>query len=91
MSGEEIARRHTPYNYGIFEANVESVTGMIAGCRWIIFAALGALFIGATFLFTAGMRSWEVLLHNGALLPAQVAVIFVCASALQNASPRVAA
>ncbi|WP_187626743.1 acyltransferase family protein [Paraburkholderia sp. UCT31] len=77
--------------YGIFEANAESITGMIASCRWIIFAATGALFIGATFLFTAGMRSWEVLLHNGALLPAQVAVIFVCASALQNASPRVAA
>ncbi|MGF6920387.1 hypothetical protein [Paraburkholderia sp. 40] len=29
--------------YGIFEANVESITGMIASCRRIIFAATGAL------------------------------------------------
>ncbi|KXU91285.1 hypothetical protein CI15_01520 [Paraburkholderia monticola] len=77
--------------YGIFAANAERITRIITRYQWIIFGCLGALFIGATFLFTAGLRSWEVLLHNGALLPAQVAVIFVGASVMQTASPRVTA
>ncbi|APA85165.1 acyltransferase [Paraburkholderia sprentiae WSM5005] len=75
--------------YGIFEANVDNITRTIARYRWIVFAALGAIFVGAAFLFADGLRSWEVLLHNGALLPAQMAVIFVCANALQTGSPRV--
>jgi peptidoglycan/LPS O-acetylase OafA/YrhL len=77
--------------YGIFAANAESVIRMIARYQWTIFALLGALFIGAAFLFAHGPRASEVLLHNGALLPAQVAVIFLCASAMQTASPRVVA
>jgi peptidoglycan/LPS O-acetylase OafA/YrhL len=77
--------------YGIFAANAESLTRMIARYRWIIFVVLGALFVGAAFLFADGPRASEVLLHNGALLPAQLVVIFVCASAMETASPRVAA
>ncbi|MCI4184404.1 acyltransferase [Dickeya dianthicola] len=45
--------------------------------------ALGAFislsFIVATWLFTHGERYWYFLLHNGLLLPAQVALVFLCA------------
>jgi peptidoglycan/LPS O-acetylase OafA/YrhL len=77
--------------YGIFAANAESITRVIVRYQRLILVALTAFFAGAAFLFASGSRSWEVLLHNGALLPVQVAVIFAGACVLRTASPRVTA
>ncbi|MFL9963286.1 acyltransferase [Paraburkholderia sediminicola] len=75
--------------YGIFAGHNRQITGLVARHRRILIGTLAVLFIGAAFLFAEGPSFWEVLLHNGAMLPAQVAVIFVSASLLQRASPRV--
>jgi peptidoglycan/LPS O-acetylase OafA/YrhL len=75
--------------YGIFARHAQQITGLVACYRRILIGTLAALFIGAAFLFAEGPPFWEVLLHNGAMFPAQVAVIFVSASLLQRASPRV--
>ena len=75
--------------YGIFAGHAEQITGIVARQRRILTGTLAALFIGAAYLFAEGPPFWEVLLHNGAILPAQVAVIFVSASLFQRASPRV--
>jgi peptidoglycan/LPS O-acetylase OafA/YrhL len=75
--------------YGIFARHAQQITGLVARYRRILIGTLAALFIGAAFLFAEGPPFWEVLLHNGAMFPAQVAVIFVSASLLQRASPRV--
>jgi peptidoglycan/LPS O-acetylase OafA/YrhL len=77
--------------YGIFAAHVQPITEIVTRHRKIIIAALVTFFVAAAFLFLRGPRSWQVLLHNGAILPAQVAVIFVAASLHQQTSPRAAA
>ncbi|WP_213994172.1 acyltransferase [Sodalis sp. dw_96] len=55
-------------------------------------------FLAATVLFTHGAKFWYFLLHNGLLLPSQVALIYLCALAptpqsawLQHWSPRLGA
>ena len=75
--------------YGIFAGHAQQITGLVARHRRVLIGTLAALFIGAAFLFAEGPPFWEVLLHNGAMFPVQVAVIFVSASLLQRASPRV--
>jgi peptidoglycan/LPS O-acetylase OafA/YrhL len=75
--------------YGIFAEHAQQFTGLVARHQRILIGTLAALFIGAAYLFAEGPPFWEVLLHNGAMLPPQVAVIFVSASLLQRASPRV--
>jgi peptidoglycan/LPS O-acetylase OafA/YrhL len=76
--------------YGIFAAHAQQITRIVVRYRRIMIATLAALFIGAAYLFAEGSPAWEVLLHNGAILPAQIAVVIVSASLLQDASPRVA-
>jgi peptidoglycan/LPS O-acetylase OafA/YrhL len=75
--------------YGIFAGHAQQITGFVGRHRRILIGTLLAFFIGAAYQFAHGPPFWEVLLHNGAMLPAQVAVIFVSASLLQRASPRV--
>ncbi|RKT20467.1 peptidoglycan/LPS O-acetylase OafA/YrhL [Paraburkholderia sp. RAU2J] len=76
--------------YGIFAGHAEQITGFVARHRRIVILTLAAFYIGAAYLFADGPQSWKVLLHNGAILPAQIALIFVSASVLQGASPRAA-
>jgi peptidoglycan/LPS O-acetylase OafA/YrhL len=76
--------------YGIFAGHTEQITEFVAHHRRIVILTLAAFFVGAAYLFADGPSSWEVLLHNGAILPAQIALIFVSASVLQSASPRAA-
>jgi peptidoglycan/LPS O-acetylase OafA/YrhL len=76
--------------YGIFAGHAEQITGLVARHRRIVILTLAAFYVGAAYLFADGPQSWEVLLHNGAILPAHIALIFVSASVLQGASPRAA-
>ena len=75
--------------YGLFAAHAQQITGIVVRYRRIMIAALVAFFAGVAYLFAQGSPAWEVLLHNGAILPAQVAVVLVAACLLQDASPRV--
>jgi peptidoglycan/LPS O-acetylase OafA/YrhL len=77
--------------YGIFTRHADRIVGFVAPRRRVALLTLAALFAAAAYLFAHGPRSWEILLHNGAMLPAQVALIFVSACVLQDASPRTAA
>ncbi|WP_052409404.1 acyltransferase family protein [Paraburkholderia oxyphila] len=76
--------------YGIFAGHAEQITGFVARNRRIVILTLAAFYVGAAYLFADAPQSWEVLLHNGAILPAQIALIFVAASVLQGASARAA-
>lgn len=75
--------------YGLFAGHARQITAIVQRYWQIMIVALAAIFVGAACLFAEGSAAWEVLLHNGAILPAQVAVIFVAACLLQDASPRV--
>ena len=64
---------------------------------WIAGGIVGS-FLLATVLFTHGAKFWYFLLHNGALLPSQIALVYLCALArnpqsawLQHWSPRLGA
>jgi peptidoglycan/LPS O-acetylase OafA/YrhL len=76
--------------YGIFATHAPTITRTVTRHRKIIIAMLLTFFVAAALLFVRGPRAWQVLLHNGAILPAQVALIFVAATLCQRVSPRVA-
>lgn len=76
--------------YGIYSGHAEQIKRFVARHRRLVILTLAAFFVGAAYVFADGPPSVEVLLHNGAILPAQIALIVVCASVLQGASPRVA-
>jgi peptidoglycan/LPS O-acetylase OafA/YrhL len=46
-----------------------------------------ACFITGALLVTHGPPYWQYPLHNGALMPAEMALILVCATAFNHASP----
>lgn len=76
--------------YGLFAQHATQIVQFVARRRRIVIFTLAAFFIAAAFVFAHASPALEVLLHNGAILPAQIALIVVCASVMQGASPRVA-
>ncbi|WP_233857146.1 acyltransferase family protein [Paraburkholderia sp. HD33-4] len=76
--------------YGIFSGHAEQIERFVARHWRIVMLTLAAFFVGTAYLFAEGLPAAEVLLHNGAILPAQIALIVVCASLLQDASPPIA-
>lgn len=75
--------------YGIFAAHADLVTGIVTRYLRSTVLLLAALFVGSASLVANGSPAWKVLLHGGAMLPTQVALIFISASVLHDASPRV--
>ncbi|WP_226101991.1 acyltransferase [Dickeya oryzae] len=68
--------------------------GKIAALTWmqgstqrkVLGVFIGLSFIIATWLFTHGEHYWYFLLHNGLLLPTQVALVCLCAHAREPGS-----
>lgn len=75
--------------YGIFSAHTDLVTGIATRHLRSAVLLLAALFASSAYLFVNGSPAWKFLLHNGAMLPTQVALVFLSASVLRDASPRV--
>jgi peptidoglycan/LPS O-acetylase OafA/YrhL len=74
--------------YGIFAEHDEWIVNFAGRYRLVAIGMLAVIFAGATYVYTNGPISWRVLLHNGAMLPTQIALILICASVLREASPR---
>ncbi|RDK11328.1 acyltransferase family protein [Cupriavidus lacunae] len=74
--------------YGIFTEDDARITCFVARHRCVEILMLAAIFIGAAYLFANGSLFLRVLLHNGIMMPTQIALILVCASMLREASQR---
>jgi len=74
--------------YGIFTGDDKRFTCFVARHRYVAILTLAALFVGAAYLFANGPLFSRVLLHNGMMMPTQIALIIVCASMLRVASQR---
>lgn len=84
--------------YGIFRQRRMREKHHGVGWRWGSVLFILACFFTATALFTHGARHWYFLLHNGLLLPAQCALVYLSALArapgnrwVQHWSPRLGA
>ncbi|MEC5320342.1 acyltransferase [Brenneria populi subsp. brevivirga] len=85
--------------YALFRRYRQRRSGpLTAGQRYGVISFIVVSFIVATWLFTKGAAFWYYLLHNGLLLPAQVALVCLCALAktpdsewLRHWSPRLGA
>ncbi|HDJ1440163.1 TPA: acyltransferase [Serratia rubidaea] len=85
--------------YAIFRQRRADAVPHGAAWRWGCVAFIAVCFVTATFLFThGGAKYWYFLLHNGLLLPAQCALVYLSALArtpasrwLQHWSPRLGA
>lgn len=74
--------------YGIFTENDERITFFVARHWRIAILTLAAIFVGAAYLFAISPIFFRVLLHNGMMMPTQIALILVCTSMLREASQR---
>lgn len=74
--------------YGIFIEAGERITRFVARNWCVVILTLAAFFAGADYLFANGKLFMRILLHNGTLMPTQIALILVCAGMLREASQR---
>jgi peptidoglycan/LPS O-acetylase OafA/YrhL len=59
-----------------------------APMRWLLALFALVCFLVGTMLFTHGPKLWYYLLHNGLLLPSQLALVYLCALLPDPRSPR---
>jgi peptidoglycan/LPS O-acetylase OafA/YrhL len=74
--------------YGIYAEHTETINRTVRRHGHALLALLAIVFCVASYLFTHGPIARQVLLHNGAMLPFQAALVIVCACTMSNVSSR---
>jgi hypothetical protein len=67
--------------YGMFREGTLTSFISTTGRRILVMAFVGCSFAAGAWLIADGPMYWRYLVHNGAMLPAQLALIALCASA----------
>jgi peptidoglycan/LPS O-acetylase OafA/YrhL len=72
--------------YGVFVKHSDEIADAVARHWRYLLSFLAVTFCIASYVYANGSHSTRILLHNGAMLPTQIAVVIVFACLLRDAS-----
>lgn len=76
--------------YGMYRSGHLIAITRVAGWKMYALAFAALCFVGGAWLTAHGPTFWQYIVHNGAMLPAELALMLVAAHSMEHSSVRVA-